>query len=381
MRNVVFLGAYYNHHQHFLSQALARHCNYAYIATTKIPEFRKTLGWGMDSVPDYVCQYSLEPEKSEALLAAADLVITGAAPERLVRKCIRRGQLVFRYAERPLKKGPEVKKYLPRLVKWHWMNPPWRRIYMLCASAYTAGDYARFGLFWGRALRWGYFPEVKQYESAEGLLEQKNKATLLWAGRFIDWKHPDDVIRVAAKLKAAGREFEMQLIGGGELEEQLREMVAREGLEEQVRLLGSMKPHEVRGYMEKAGIYLFTSDRREGWGAVLNEAMNSGCAVIASHAIGSAPMLIRDGENGLLYRSGDVEGLYQRVLRLMDDPAAQRQLGLRAYETITESWNAETAAQRVIDLAERLLTGDRKNPYPDGPCSPAEHLRDSWYRG
>lgn len=50
-----------------------------------------------------------------------------------------------------------------------------------------------------------------------------------------------------------------------------------------------MKASEVRSYMEKADIYLFTSDFNEGWGAVLNESMNSGCAVVASHAIGSVP--------------------------------------------------------------------------------------------
>ena len=49
--------------------------------------------------------------------------------------------------------------------------------------------------------------------------------------------------------------------------------------------------------MEKSEIFLFTSDKGEGWGAVLNESMNSACAVVASHAIGSVPFLLKDGEN------------------------------------------------------------------------------------
>ena len=45
--------------------------------------------------------------------------------------------------------------------------------------------------------------------------------------------------------------------------------------------------------MEESEIYLVTSDRKEGWGAVVNEAMNSGCAVVADHMIGAAPWMIR----------------------------------------------------------------------------------------
>ena len=73
----------------------------------------------------------------------------------------------------------------------------------------------------------------------------------------------------------------------GEMEEQLHNMIRDKSLEDCVEMPGAMKASEVRSYMEKADIYLFTSDFNEGWGAVLNESMNSGCAVVASHAIGS----------------------------------------------------------------------------------------------
>lgn len=60
-------------------------------------------------------------------------------------------------------------------------------------------------------------------------------------------------------------------------------------LNDYVTFTGPVQSDKVRGFMERAGIFLFTSDRQEGWGAVLNESMNSGCAVVASHAIGSVP--------------------------------------------------------------------------------------------
>lgn len=375
---IVFLSAYFNHHQKALSDALAARSDYTYVATSEMSEMRRKLGYGMDAEPDYVLQYSQAAQEAEERLRQADVIITGSAPERLVRQCIRRNQLVFRYAERPLKKGAELWKYLPRLLKWHWQNPVWKPIYMLCASAYTAGDYAGFGLFRGKAFRWGYFPETRTYETIEDLLEKKKKASLLWVGRFLDWKHPDDALRVAAGLRAESIPFELNFIGNGPMEEILRERIAEEGLDEQVHLLGSMKPEEVRRYMEQSEILLFTSDRREGWGAVVNEAMNSGCVVIASDAAGATPFLIRDGENGLTYPSGHADVLAEQVKMILQQPMHTKKLGMNAYQTVINQWNAETAAMRLVALAERITTGDRTPVCQEGPCSAAEVLREDW---
>lgn len=375
---LVFLGAYYNHHQKFLAEALAKRCSFTYISTSKIPAMRKSLGWGLDQEPDYVIRYDEAPDRAQEKLKEAQVILTGSAPEELVRGCIQRGQLVLRYSERPLKKGLEPLKYLPRLVKWHLQNPKGKPIYMLCASGYTASDYAKFGLFRNRALRWGYFPETKKYD-IDALLAQKKKASILWVGRFLDWKHPDDALAVAAKLKKEDIAFEMKLIGTGPMEEQLRQMLEEEGLSDRVEMPGAMKPEEVRRHMEQARILLFTSDRQEGWGAVLNEAMNSGCAVVASHAAGSAAMLVRSGENGLFYTSGDGNALYEKTKKLLMDDTLRQKLGKAAYETIAESWNAETAAERLVELSRVLLNGG-ETPYEEGPCSKAEIFRKDWYK-
>ena len=109
--------------------------------------------------------------------------------------------------------------------------------------------------------------------------------------------------------------------------------------------------------MEAADIFLFTSDFNEGWGAVLNEAMNSACAVVASHAIGSVPFLLHEGENGLIYKNGDENGLLDRVVQLIEQPEMRKRLGRKAYQTLTEQWNAEIAAERFLQLSEALLQG------------------------
>ena len=140
-----------------------------------------------------------------------------------------------------------------------------------------------------------------------------------------------------------------------------------------------MKPDEVRGHMEKSEIFFFTSDRGEGWGAVLNESMNSACAVVASHAIGSVPFLIDNGENGLIYKDGDIDDLYKKIKGLLDNPEERKRLSKNAYLTMVNEWNANNAAQKFSVLSERVLNGEECiDLFESGVCSKAEVLKDNW---
>ena len=141
-----------------------------------------------------------------------------------------------------------------------------------------------------------------------------------------------------------------------------------------------MSPEEVRKHMEESEIFLFTSDRNEGWGAVLNEAMNSGCAVVASHAIGSVPYLIENKSNGLIYKDGDKDDLYIKVKYLLDFSQKRMKIGHAAYLTILNDWNAVKAAERVLTLSKTILNGE-KSPdiFTSGICSKANGIKDNLY--
>lgn len=383
---IVFVSNYFNHHQQALSDRLYLETNgdYRFVATSVMRQERKDLGYGLEKIPEYVLNTYLdaaEKETAERWIIDADVVVIGSAPEELLKNRKKEGNLIFRYSERPLRKGLELHKYLYRLLKWHKNNPQSSDCYLLCASAYTAADYAKFGLFKDKGYRWGYYPAVRKYDDIHKLLQAKVKNSILWTGRFLDLKHPDDVIRLAKRLKNDGLTFELNMIGTGEMECQLKNMIREFDLEDCVHLLGSMKPEQVRDYMERSKIFLFTSDRNEGWGAVLNESMNSACAVVASHAIGSVPFLLRDGENGLIYESGNIEMLYEKVKFLLNNPERQKILGKQAYQTIVTEWNAEVAAKRLVELSKHILLGE-KHPdlFRSGPCSKAEMVRDGFWK-
>ena len=394
---ITFISNFLGPHQLPFCKAMVNRLgeDFKFVATEPMTEERIKLGWSLDK-DTYPFEIKANEsnelqKKAEQLAIESDVVIIGSAPDSYIIPRLKRNKLTFKYSERPLKKGIHWNN-LAHIICGMWLHHgrfQSKPLYMLAASAYTADDYARFGCYRGKCYKWGYFPEAKKYDPDE-LMKGKLSAasdglkrpcvSILWAGRLIGWKHPDASIRLAESLKEKGYSFKMTLIGTGEMEEQLHNMIRDKSLEDCVEMPGAMKASEVRSYMEKADIYLFTSDFNEGWGAVLNESMNSGCAVVASHAIGSVPFLIKDEENGLIYENGNQKQLEQQVCRLMDDAEYRMKLGLNAYHTIADLWNADVAAERLIDLCENIIFAKKtKSPYENGICSEAKVMENDWF--
>ena len=181
----------------------------------------------------------------------------------------------------------------------------------MCHGAYVASDFEIVKAYPSKKFIWGYFPAAYTYDletlfARRQRLNQENKTEvrILWAGRFLKLKHPEYAVKAAYFLKQQKVAFHLDMVGGGELEEKLRAMVQWYGLADKVAFHGFQPPKVVRRFMEEADIFLFTSDYLEGWGAVLNESMNSACAVIAGHGIGAVPFLLKHGKNGWYTKQG-----------------------------------------------------------------------------
>lgn len=391
---IVFVSNYLSHHQIPFCDAISaiQDIEYFFVSTDVMSLERRNLGY-RDIEKSYEIRTYNNAEalnRAKEIINDAEVVILGSAPDSYIIPRLKAGKLTFKYAERFYKRGLSYKNLLHAIAgAWlHHGRFQKYSLYMLCASAYTAGDAAVFHNYIGRTYKWGYFPEAKEYD-VDDLMSRKLSVTsgwkhpqvsILWAGRLIGLKHPDVSIELAASLKEKGYSFRMSIIGNGEMEQKLRTMIEQKDLTDCVEMLGAMSPEEVRSHMEKADIYLFTSDFNEGWGAVLNESMNSGCAVIASHAIGSVPFLIQDGENGLIYENGNQQQFEERVESVIKDSEYRKRLGVNAYESVVNEWSADIAAKRFVALSQSLLKKEpADNLFAKGPCSRAVILKNDWY--
>jgi glycosyltransferase involved in cell wall biosynthesis len=304
----------------------------------------------------------------------------GGAPKELFTRRLKQRKLTFLYHERMYKQGYEYHKMPFRALRHFFIYKQYPTLHLLCASAYASADFARTGCFINKAYKWGYFPELKKYDSIDNLLAQKQKNTIVWVARFIDWKHPEVPLEIAKRLKSEGYDFQIKMIGNGEMMDCIRQMIETNQLEDCVQIMGSMLPHQVRDYMERSEIFLFTSDKYEGWGAVVNESMNSCCAVIASHAIGSVPFLIKNGKNGLIYQDGNIDDAVSKIKWLLDYPEDRKRLSKQAYETIETEWNATVAAERLLTMSEAILRENKHSSFDEGICSHAPYLSNDWIK-
>lgn len=371
---VVFVSNYFNHHQKPICDELYRILDkdFIFISTEYMSEERVKLGYSQSELPTYVlsiCDDSQKKYVAIDMINAADVVIIGSAPEELVSQRVHDKKLIFRYTERPFKKKASVLRKMYHAIRFRIRDYGNKNVFILCASSYAYDDFYSIGLYQNRMFRWGYFP-LEIENDVDDLISRKDPNLLVWCGRFIDWKHPDDAIMIAHRLKNKGYTFHLNMIGTGIMEDELHQLVKKYGLTDYIHFLGAMPPEKVRKEMEKAGIYLFTSDRQEGWGAVINESMNSCCAVVANQDIGSVPFLINDGDNGYTYPSGNLDKLSEKVELLLDSPKEQKRIGRHAYHTIHETWNASIAAERIVHLSQNLLEErNNLNLYMVGPCS------------
>ena len=367
---IVFLSNIFNHHQKPLSDELYRlNSDYFFVETEDMHDEQRKMGYAVAEKLSYVLNYKHDRRLCDRLINEADVVIIGSAPEKLIERRKRNRQLVVRYSERPLKKKQNLFYYLYRLVRWNLRTPFWKPIYMLCAGAYVASDYKLFGMYMGKAYKWGYFTSVKEFESIECVLEEKRKNSILWTSRLISWKHPEIAIELAGYLKDRSIPFEINIIGTGVCEKTLKKMVEEKLLNNDVHLLGVMNPVQVREYMEQSEMFISTSDRMEGWGATVNEAMSSLCAVVADERIGSVPYLIENGNNGFSYKAK--RELFETVEYLLLNKDKRMYVAKNAYQTMRKQWNPKVAASRLLTLFEKLKQKGQCDLFESGPCSRA----------
>ncbi len=369
---IVFLTNLVNHHQIPVADELYKLIgdDYTYVAMEQLPDWLKKGGYS-DTERPYILRYTDNLGEIRNLVNDADVVIIGSAPEWLVTQRIKENKLTFHYSERWFKK---ISYHLlsPRLWMSLWLNHVRfrnKRSYMLCASAFTATDVHKVFAYPNKCFKWGYFTKVEDFD-IKTLLKAKRSDTIriMWCARFLDLKHPELAIMLAEQLKRMSYNFVIDMFGSGVELERTKELAKSLDVVDVVKFRGNMPNEEILKQLREHDIFIFTSDRNEGWGAVANEAMSNGCAFVGSDKIGSVPFLVKDGVNGLVFKSGDLKDLTCKVKLLIENQSLREKLSKSAYQTMQNEWSPQVAAKRFIELCGSLMLGNDV-AFNDGPCS------------
>lgn len=379
---ITFVSNYINHHQIPFCDAMSslfEDVDFHFVQAMPMEEKRINMGWAVDPKDyPYVSLFYEDKKYCEELILNSDVVIFGwteGLTSELEKKRLSSGKLSFRVSER-IYRGSRIKWLSPRgLMKKYNEHIRYRKkpVYLLCAGAYVSADFKLIHAYPNKMLKWGYYPDVK--DRSFRVSETDNKIRLCWAGRFVKLKHPEYAIELCKELEKFGYDYELKMIGDGYMRQDLEKTVKDAGLSASVSFLGNLKPEEVTMHMKDSDVFLFTSNYLEGWGAVVNEAMQCGCAVVASREAGAVPFLITDGENGLSYRNGDCEDFKKKVLSLFQEKYKILQFAKNGYDTIEKVWNAKNASMEFVRFCREYIDGAVPRPAEIGPMSKAEIIK------
>lgn len=341
------------------------------------------------SRPYLIKAWRSEAEWQEALRLACSAevcVFSGLSAMPFEKERMKRGLLSFDMSERWLKRG-WVNLFSPVIFRmWlAYQMGGWRKkpLYKLCCSAFAAADQNRVGTFYDRCYKWGYFTQVSNLDAEVSPdVSTSNITPLMWCSRYLMWKHPELPILMAHNLKKRRYRFVLDMFGCGEYEEQAIKLAKELGVEDVVKFRGTMPNERLMREMKYHDIFLLTSDRNEGWGAVANESMANGCVLVASDAIGSVPYLVKNGVNGMVFRSAStktnfdnpdqktLDELTEKVAWLLDNKERMKEMQRAAFLTMYNTWSPKRAAQNLLQLIDDLQN-DRETSIKEGPCSKA----------
>jgi len=162
-------------------------------------------------------------------------------------------------------------------------------------------------------------------------------------GRLVKKKGFTYLIEALRILHERGRAVRCAIIGDGEERTALAEQVARSGLAQHVRFLGSRSRSDVIHLLQLATVFALpcvvdADGDRDGLPTVLLESMALGTPVISTRVVG-IPEMIDDGRSGLLVPERDPVALAEALVSVLDSAPLQQQLRTAALERVQRDFN------------------------------------------
>ncbi|MBE9044416.1 glycosyltransferase family 4 protein [Pleurocapsales cyanobacterium LEGE 10410] len=182
----------------------------------------------------------------------------------------------------------------------------------------------------------GVNPEQQWIMSMGRLTQQKGFDLLLEAFAQVAPQHPD---------------WQLVILGEGELRSDLEQLITKLNLQERVVLPGRVK--DPFPLLRRAQLFVMSS-RFEGFPLAHGEAMLCGLPVIATDCPSGPRELIRDGVDGILVPNQDRSALARAIERLISNPEERQRLAMSAPE-VGIRFSLNKIIQRWIELSERVI--------------------------
>jgi glycosyltransferase involved in cell wall biosynthesis len=174
------------------------------------------------------------------------------------------------------------------------------------------------------------------------------KPVVIAVGRLESQKAFDVLIRAHARMREAGGEQHLLILGEGSLEAELKALVKSLGVESSVFMPGfTPNPHAL---MRRAAAFALSS-RFEGLPMVLLEALALGCPVVSTDCPSGPAELLEHGKHGVMVPMEDPQALADALARVVEDDVYRKDLSVRAWRR-----SEELSSERALSAWESLLS-------------------------
>ena len=173
------------------------------------------------------------------------------------------------------------------------------------------------------------------------------KPVILFVGRLCPQKNLPLWINVASRVTEHIPDAQFVLAGDGILSSEIRGLVANQKLTDKFHFLGSVGYECLPEVYAAADVFLLTS-HYEGYGRVIVESFLSGVPVVSTACTGPEDLIV-DGENGFLLEVGDLVGLSDAVINLLQDKQKAESMGISGRDRMNEMFSNTVLAKRLIE--------------------------------
>lgn len=183
----------------------------------------------------------------------------------------------------------------------------------------------------------------------------RNAKKILTAGRFSKEKGMDLLVDVAVALSKKTKDFVWEVYGDGDMFAEIKERIEKEGLEENVHLMGLTD--QMESCYQGHSMCVLTS-YREGLPLVLLEAKANALPLVSFDIVSGPREIIRDGEDGRLIPPYDTEAMAEAIYELLKKPEERLRLSNNSQSNL-ESFSKEAILTQWKDLIEQYVNPSR----------------------
>ncbi|NYJ31046.1 glycosyltransferase [Galbitalea soli] len=293
----------------------------------------------------------LDEVKPDVVHFQSNIVVGRGLSEQALKRGIRLIATNHVMPENLLEHSPIPERFQEAAVKAYWASAEkiYGRAQAMTTPTRRAADYLEQNTNLRGVIAISCGIDAHKYTPS---FEPRTENLIVFVGRVTGEKQIDVLIKAFARLDPSLR-ARLEIVGGGEIEHQLKHLAQTLGVADRVTFAGYVSDEYLRNALTRATVFAMPSIA-ELQSIATMEALASALPVVGANAM-ALPHLVHDGENGYLFEPGNVDEMAARLTDVLTMPEDELQKFKRESLSIVQAHDI----QRTLATFEALYRGEQ----------------------